>query len=113
MPAHQRVRTRAARPRHRRLAAPGPHRLPATCLIGCSGWQYKHWRGDFYPASLAQNRWLPFYAEQFNTVEINNTFYRLPETATFEAWRQHVRRGFVFAVKASRYLHVLEEAEGP
>jgi uncharacterized protein YecE (DUF72 family) len=49
---------------------PAPHR-PAVCLIGCSGWQYKHWRGDFYPALLPQGRWLAHYAEQFHTVEIN------------------------------------------
>jgi len=80
MPAHQRVSQRGSRPD--RPASPAPHR-PATCLIGCSGWQYKHWRGDFYPASLPQSRWLAHYAGQFNTVEVNNTFYRLPEAATF------------------------------
>ena len=54
---------------------PGPHCRPATCLIGCSGWQYKHWRGDFYPAALPQSRWLAHYAERFDTVEVNNHFF--------------------------------------
>src|SRR6266568_818397 len=72
MPAHQRVSRRRSRPD--RPASPAPHR-PATCLIGCSGWQYKHWRGDFYPASLPWSRWLAHYAGQFNTVEVNNGAY--------------------------------------
>jgi uncharacterized protein YecE (DUF72 family) len=113
MPAHQRVTKRAPRARNRRLSVPGPHRRPATCLIGCSGWQYKHWRGDFYPAALAQRRWLPYYAERFNTVEVNNTFYRLPEEGTFGGWRQRVPRGFVFAVKASRYLTHMKKLKDP
>jgi len=112
MPAHQRVRTRAAKGRRRTPASPAPHR-PATCLIGCSGWQYKHWRGDFYPASLAQSRWLTHYAERFNTVEINNTFYRLPEAGTFSAWRRLAPAGFVFAVKASRYLTHMKKLKDP
>jgi uncharacterized protein YecE (DUF72 family) len=58
--------------------------------VGCSGWLYRHWRGDFYPAELPQNRWLEHYAEQFDTVEINNTFYRLPELKTFAEWRRRV-----------------------
>src|SRR2546423_1724575 len=55
--------------------------------IGCSGWQYRHWKRDFYPAELPQSRWLEYYAERFDTVEVNNTFYRLPEAATFAALR--------------------------
>src|SRR5438876_7099417 len=113
MPAHQRVRRPAPKARHRRLAVPGPHCRPATCLIGCSGWQYKHWRGDFYPASLPQCRWLAYYAERFNTVEINNTFYRLPEAETFSAWRQRAPAGFVCAVKASRYLTHVKKLKDP
>lgn len=84
--------------------------------VGCSGWQYRHWRGDFYPAELPQARWLEYYAERFDTVEINNTFYRLPEAATFGSWSRRVPRRFVFAVKASRYLtHMkkLKDPEGP
>ena len=69
--------------------------------IGCSGWQYTHWRGSFYPTSCPQSRWLEYYAGQFDTVEINNTFYRPPEAPTFAAWGRRVPRGFVFAMKAA------------
>jgi uncharacterized protein YecE (DUF72 family) len=81
--------------------------------IGCSGWQYKHWRGDFYPADLPQSRWLEHYARRFETVEINNTFYRLPEAATFEAWRQRAPRRFLYAVKASRFLTHMKKLKDP
>jgi uncharacterized protein YecE (DUF72 family) len=72
--------------------------------IGCSGWQYRHWRGAFYPADVPVARWLEFYATRFETVELNNSFYRLPTADAFAAWRRRVPRGFRFAVKASRYL---------
>jgi uncharacterized protein YecE (DUF72 family) len=113
MPAHQRVR-RKPHPSRRRGRSPAtpPHSV-AVCLIGCSGWQYKHWRGDFYPRSLPQNRWLEHYAEHFNTVETNNTFYRLPEAPTFAAWRRTAPKGFVFAVKASRYLTHMKKLKDP
>jgi uncharacterized protein YecE (DUF72 family) len=75
-----------------------------TPRIGCSGWNYASWRGPFYPSGLATSRWLAFYAARFDTVEVNGTFYRLPERSTFEAWRQQAPSGFVFAVKASRFL---------
>jgi uncharacterized protein YecE (DUF72 family) len=81
--------------------------------IGCSGWQYKHWRGDFYPATLPTSQWLEYYASIFSSVELNNSFYRLPETATFAGWRQRVPRDFVFAVKASRYLTHLKKLKDP
>jgi uncharacterized protein YecE (DUF72 family) len=81
--------------------------------IGCSGWQYKHWRGDFYPAELPQRRWLEYYAARFDTVEINNTFYRLPEAATFAAWGRRVPRRFVYAVKASRFLTHMKKLKDP
>jgi uncharacterized protein YecE (DUF72 family) len=81
--------------------------------VGCSGWQYKHWRGDFYPADLPVRRWLPYYAAQFDTVEINNTFYRLPEARTFVDWREKVSPGFVYAVKASRFLTHMKKLKDP
>jgi len=81
--------------------------------IGCSGWQYRHWRGDFYPAELPQSRWLEYYAARFNTVEVNNTFYRLPEAATFAAWGRRAPRGFVYAVKASRFLTHMKKLKDP
>jgi uncharacterized protein YecE (DUF72 family) len=85
----------------------------SAILIGCSGWQYRHWRGDFYPEKLPLDRWLEYYASRFETVEINNTFYRLPEAATFGQWRRRVPRGFVFAVKASRYLTHMKKLKDP
>jgi uncharacterized protein YecE (DUF72 family) len=72
--------------------------------IGCSGWNYRHWRGTFYPERLPANRWFFFYAEQFDTVEINNSFYRLPKAGTFDNWREQAPPGFRYAVKANRFL---------
>jgi len=72
--------------------------------IGCSGWRYASWRGPFYPDILAPAQWLSYYSSQFETVEINNTFYRLPEKSTFAAWRAATPDGFTIAVKASGYL---------
>src|SRR5436309_3838759 len=73
-------------------------------LVGTSGWQYRHWRGAFYPEGVRQADWLEHYASRFATVEVNNAFYRLPETSTFEAWARRTPDDFVLAVKASRYL---------
>src|SRR3954471_5541161 len=79
--------------------------MPTSVIrIGCSGWVYPHWRGAFYPEKLPVKRWFDFYAEQFDTVEINNSFYRLPKAETFEAWRKQAPPGFRYSVKANRYL---------
>lgn len=89
---------------------------PAQVRIGCSGWQYKHWREIFYPKGLPQTRWFAFYAEHFDTVEINNSFYMLPKPQTFEKWRDQAPPGFCYAVKANRYLtqaKKLKECEEP
>jgi uncharacterized protein YecE (DUF72 family) len=86
---------------------------PAEIRIGCSGWQYRHWRGRFYPRDLPQDRWLEHYAQTFDTVELNNTFYRLPEADAFAAWSRRVPAGFLFAVKASRYLTHLKRLREP
>jgi uncharacterized protein YecE (DUF72 family) len=75
-----------------------------TVLVGTSGWQYRHWRGLFYPQGLPQARWLEHYAERFATVEVNATFYRLPPRATVEQWARRSPADFVFVIKASRYL---------
>jgi uncharacterized protein YecE (DUF72 family) len=72
--------------------------------IGCSGWSYDDWRGGLYPEGLPQRRRLERYAEVFDTVEINATFYRLPREETVRDWTEQVPADFVFAVKASRYL---------
>ncbi|HEX8753675.1 MAG TPA: DUF72 domain-containing protein [Solirubrobacterales bacterium] len=72
--------------------------------IGCSGWSYGDWRGVLYPPGLGTSRWLARYAETFDTVEVNATFYRLASEETVRAWVEQVPEGFLFAVKASRYL---------
>jgi uncharacterized protein YecE (DUF72 family) len=71
--------------------------------VGCSGWVYKDWRGELYPEDLPQRRWLERYAEVFETVEINNTFYRLPSVDAVRRWAEETPDDFVFAVKGSRY----------
>ena len=71
--------------------------------VGCSGYEYDGWRGHLYPKGLPKARWLETYASMFDTVEINGTFYRLPEAKTFDAWRARVPDGFVFALKLSQY----------
>jgi uncharacterized protein YecE (DUF72 family) len=81
--------------------------------VGCSGWQYKHWRGDFYPAGLPASRWFAHYALSFDTVEINNSFYRLPPAETFAKWREQAPSHFVYAVKASRFLTHMKKLKDP
>jgi uncharacterized protein YecE (DUF72 family) len=76
----------------------------STIRIGCSGWNYRHWRGAFYPDGLPVKRWFDHYAARFDTVEINNSFYRLPKAETFARWRDQAPPGFRFAVKANRFL---------
>lgn len=83
------------------------------CFIGTSGYVYKHWRGLFYPQALPARDWLAYYAARFETVELNNPFYRLPTKAVFAAWRRTVPPGFIFAVKASRYLTHLKRLKQP
>ena len=72
--------------------------------IGCSGWNYPHWREVVYPTGLAQSRWLEHYATLFDTVEVNTTFYRLPRRDAVARWVEQTPDDFVFTVKASRYL---------
>ena len=73
-------------------------------LVGCSGWQYKDWRGVVYPPRCPQRDWLEVYARRFETVEVNATFYRLPNRDAVARWAEQVPPGFVFTVKVSRYL---------
>ncbi len=81
--------------------------------VGTSGWQYRHWDGRFYPPLRSGADRLAYYAGAFATVEVNNTFYRLPETGTFSAWSGQVPDDFVFAVKASRYLTHMRRLRDP
>jgi uncharacterized protein YecE (DUF72 family) len=72
--------------------------------IGCSGWNYAHWRETVYPKGLPPRRWLEHYATLFDTVEVNTTFYRLPTRSAVAGWVEQSPPGFLFAVKGSRYL---------
>src|SRR5206468_1995324 len=81
--------------------------------VGTSGWVYRHWRGDFYPADLPQKRWFAWYAERFDTAEINATFYRLPSQAAVAAWREAAPPGFVYAWKASRFITQAKKLRDP
>ncbi|MEW5959693.1 MAG: DUF72 domain-containing protein [Chloroflexota bacterium] len=86
------------------------------CYIGTSGWVYAHWQGVFYPPDLPQSRWYGHYARRFDTVEINTSFYRLPSEAAFDRWQAQAPPGFVYALKANRYLtHIkrLKDAAEP
>lgn len=85
----------------------------APIRIGTSGWIYEHWRGRFYPESLPVARWFEHYARHFDTVEINNTFYGLPDEGSFDAWQQQAPRGFMYAVKASRFLTHMKKLKDP
>jgi uncharacterized protein YecE (DUF72 family) len=84
-----------------------------TVRIGTSGWVYDHWRGLFYPRDLPQSGWLRHYAREFDTVEINYSFYRLPSEDSFDRWRKQAPPGFLYAVKASRYLTHLKKLIDP
>ena len=97
-------------------ALPYDSRAPALCgaaRIGCSGWYYKSWRGTIYPETLETSSWLRAYTRRFCTVEINNSFYRLPSPQTFAGWRAQVPRGFLFSVKASRFLTHIKRLRDP
>ena len=76
--------------------------MAPTVHIGASGFTYDHWREVFYPRDVPQRRWLEFYAQHFDTVELNNTFYTLPRESTFEAWHDRTPKDFLFAVKLHR-----------
>lgn len=74
------------------------------CHIGTSGWQYKHWKGVFYPQGLKNNDWLSFYAQHFETLEVNVTFYRNVNPSTYEKWYCTVPEDFLFSVKMSKFI---------
>lgn len=86
----------------------------AKAWIGTSGWNYKHWaEGVFYPHGLKQGVWLRFFSQYFSSVEVNNTFYRLPEKRVFEAWRQNSPKNFIFSIKASRFFTHIKRLAQP
>jgi uncharacterized protein YecE (DUF72 family) len=88
----------------------------AKLFIGCSGFSYRHWRGQFYPDDLPQNQWFAHYGKTFSTVELNVTFYRTPTAETFAKWYEGSHPDFTFTLKGSRYItHLkrLQDIEGP
>ncbi len=87
--------------------------MNAEIYIGTSGWSYLHWwNGVFYPKEIKQNKWLEYYTNYFDTVEINSTFYRIPKEKTVENWKNRVPENFTFIVKASRIITHLKRLEG-
>ena len=85
---------------------------PRSVRVGCAGWNYDSWRPAIYPEGCPKRLWLERYAELFDTVEVNSTFYGRPKGTTVERWVEHTPRGFLFACKASRYLtHVKRLAD--
>ena len=87
--------------------------MPAEIRIGTSGWHYKHWLGTFYPEHLPNSKMLAFYQEHFDTVELNNTFYRLPSQAAVEEWRKSTPDNFRFAAKGSRFITHMKKLKDP
>src|SRR6187551_1741150 len=85
----------------------------SNLLIGTSGWVYKDWFGVLYPPKTPPRAMLPIYADQFSTVEINRSYYRLPERAVFEGWRAQTPPSFLFAVKGSRFLTHMKKLKDP
>ena len=82
-------------------------------LVGTSGWHYEDWKGIFYPAGQPPARWLPFYAERFQTVELNYSFYQQPTEKAYRDWAKNTPPGFKFAVKASRYITHIKKLRDP
>jgi uncharacterized protein YecE (DUF72 family) len=80
--------------------------------VGCSGWQYDSWRGRLYPDREPKRRWLEIYAQRFDTVEVNSTFYRLARRDAVAGWVRQTPPEFLFAVKASRYLTHIKRLAG-
>ncbi|GGF28494.1 DUF72 domain-containing protein [Flavobacterium limi] len=81
--------------------------------IGTSGWAYKHWRGTFYPENLKVKDHFSYYQKFFNTVEINNTFYRMPADKTLQDWESHVQDDFVYVIKANRFITHMKKLHDP
>ena len=88
-------------------------RAASEVLIGTSGWHYKHWIGSFYPPKTPASNMLAFYVDQFDTVELNNSFYRLPTKSALESWRDSTPENFVFAAKGSRFLTHMKKLKDP
>ncbi|MCF7917181.1 MAG: DUF72 domain-containing protein [Candidatus Omnitrophica bacterium] len=88
-------------------------RKKTTIHIGTSGWHYKHWANNFYPKNLKSDQFFAYYLKKFNTVEINNSFYQLPQKNTLQEWERKAPNDFIFSVKASRYITHLKKLKDP
>jgi uncharacterized protein YecE (DUF72 family) len=86
--------------------------MKGKVFVGTSGWVYKHWNGVFYPDDLNQSKWLEYFAKNFKTAEINNSFYHLPEAKTFRSWYDRTPPDFIFSVKVSRYITHIKRLKG-
>src|SRR5438552_18848587 len=87
--------------------------MAAQIRIGTSGWHYKYWCGPFYPKKCPSSRWFELYARVFDTVEVNNTFYRLPTEDALRNWHDAAPRKFCFSVKASRFFTHIKRLRDP
>lgn len=87
--------------------------MKGKCFIGTSGWSYDHWAGVFYPPDLKTADRLNFYINHFNSVEINNTFYHLPTPSAFKGWREPAPKGFIYALKGSRFITHMKKLKDP
>jgi len=85
----------------------------ASIYIGTSGWHYKHWVGTFYPPKTPASKMLAYYFERFDTVELNNTFYRLPKESALENWRDSTPPNFQFVAKGSRFITHMKKLKDP
>lgn len=81
--------------------------------IGTSGWTYPHWKKVFYPVNWPKSRWLEYYVQHFDTIELNATFYRLPKPKTFENWNARTPDHFLWALKASKYITHTKRLKDP
>jgi uncharacterized protein YecE (DUF72 family) len=93
----------ADRDRENREPPGGCGDVSGKLRVGCSGWVYRDWRGVVYPDDLPARQWFDFYSAMFDTVEINNTFYRLPPESTVDKWREQASEGFCYAVKVGQF----------
>jgi len=87
--------------------------MTSSIHIGTSGWHYDHWKGPFYPEDLPHREMLRYYADRFHTVELNNTFYQLPQDKTLAQWQDTVPDEFIFSVKASRCITHMKKLKDP
>jgi len=78
--------------------------MPGKLIIGTSGYSYNHWKSKFYPKGLPASEWLEYYSKKFSSVELNYTFYKLPEEKTFISWNKKTPESFIFSIKASRFI---------